>query len=57
MGILAILLLILFWAGLVVAFAGTITEWPTLVQALFYLVTGLVWIAPLKPLLRWSETG
>jgi len=28
-----------------------------LVQALFYLVMGIVWIVPLKPLLRWSETG
>ena len=56
-GIFAILLLILFWAALVATFAETIGAWPVLVQALFYLVTGLVWIAPLKPLLRWSETG
>jgi len=26
-------------------------------QTLFYLVAGLVWILPLKPLLRWMETG
>jgi hypothetical protein len=56
-GIFAILLLILFWAALVATFAETIGDWPVLVQALFYLITGLVWIAPLKPLLRWSETG
>lgn len=56
-GILAILLLILFWAGLVATFASEIGRWPALVQALFYLVTGLIWIAPLKPLLRWMETG
>ena len=30
---------------------------PVLVQALFYLVAGIVWIAPLKPLLRWMELG
>jgi hypothetical protein len=23
----------------------------------FYLFTGLIWIAPLKPVLRWMETG
>jgi hypothetical protein len=56
-GILAILLLILFWAALVATFAERIGHWPVLVQALFYLATGLVWIAPLKPLLRWAETG
>ena len=28
-----------------------------LAQALFYLVSGVIWIAPLKPLLRWMETG
>jgi len=56
-GILAVLLLILLWASLVATFAEAIGRWPALVQALFYLVTGLVWIAPLKPLLRWAETG
>jgi len=24
---------------------------------MFYLVAGIVWILPLKPLLRWMETG
>ena len=56
-GILAILLLILFWAALVATFAEAIGRWPALVQALFYLVAGLVWTAPLRPLLRWAETG
>jgi hypothetical protein len=56
-GILVILLLILLWAGLVATFAEKVGHWPVLVQTLFYLITGLVWIAPLKPLLRWAETG
>ena len=56
-GIAAILLLILFWAVLIAAFAPTVGRWPVLVQALFYLVVGIAWIAPLKPLLRWSQTG
>lgn len=53
----AILLLVLLWAGFVASFAGIIGRWPVLVQALFYLVVGLAWIAPLKPLIRWTETG
>ena len=56
-GIAAILLLILVWAILVATFAGQIGRLPILVQALFYLGGGIAWIAPLKPLLRWSQTG
>ena len=56
-GIAAILLLIVFWAVLIATFAGQIGRLPVLVQALFYLIVGIAWIAPLKPLLRWSQTG
>lgn len=56
-GIFAILLLIVAWAALVASLSGTVGGWPVLVQALFYLVAGIVWIAPLKPVLRWMETG
>ena len=54
-GIFAILGLIALWAVIVVSFAGTVDRWPILVQALFYLAAGLVWVLPLKPLLRWME--
>ena len=53
----AILLLILFWAVLIATFAPQIGRLPILVQSLFYLIVGIAWIAPLKPLLRWSQTG
>ena len=56
-GIFAILALIAVWAALVVAFSGQIGGWPVLAQGLFYLVAGIAWILPLKPLLRWMETG
>lgn len=56
-GIAGILLLILVWAALVASAASIVGDWPVLVQAVFYLVTGIVWIVPLKPLLRWMETG
>lgn len=56
-GIFAILLLIVFWAVLIATFAGSVGRLPVLVQALFYLIVGIAWIAPLKPLLRWSQTG
>ena len=56
-GIFAILALIALWAVLIASFSDRIGGWPVLAQSLFYLVTGIVWILPLKPLLRWMETG
>ena len=56
-GIALIVALIALWALLVASLAGTVGHWPVLAQALFYLVSGIIWIAPLKPLLRWMETG
>ncbi|WP_309662850.1 DUF2842 domain-containing protein [Sphingomonas sp.] len=56
-GILIILALILIWAALVASLAPIVGQWPIVVQGAFYLVMGLVWIVPLKPLIRWTETG
>ncbi len=56
-GIAAILLLIVVWAAFVASLAPFVGRWPVLVQAPYYLVMGLAWIAPLKPLIRWIETG
>ena len=56
-GIALILLLIIIWAALVASLAPTVGRWPVLVQAAFYLVVGIAWILPLKPLLRWAQTG
>jgi hypothetical protein len=55
--IVLILLLILIWAGLVAALSPWVGRFPVLVQAAFYLIIGIGWIAPLKPLIRWSQTG
>ena len=52
-----ILLLILAWAALVASLAQSVSRWPVLVQAPFYLFMGIAWIIPLKPLIRWSQTG
>lgn len=56
-GIAAILLLIVVWAAVIATFSGTVGRWPIVVQAAFYLFMGMAWIAPLRPLLRWSQTG
>jgi hypothetical protein len=54
-GALAIIALIIGWTVLVVSLSGQIGRLPTLVQAIVYLVAGIVWILPLRPLLAWME--
>lgn len=56
-GALALLGLILIWVVAIASLAGAISGWPMLAQMLFYALTGVIWIAPIKPLLRWMETG
>jgi predicted membrane channel-forming protein YqfA (hemolysin III family) len=56
-GVALILLLIAVWAAFVASLAQLVGRWPILVQAPFYLVMGIVWIIPLKPLVRWIQTG
>lgn len=56
-GALAIIMLIIVWCVLVASLSATVGTWPVLVQLVFYVFTGIVWILPLKPLLRWMETG
>lgn len=56
-GMLIILLLIAVLAGLVLMALPIISTQHIAVQTLVYLIAGIIWIAPLKPLLRWMETG
>jgi len=56
-GIALILLLIVVWAAFVASMARIVGSWPVLLQGAFYLVMGLAWIIPLKPLVRWIQTG
>jgi len=56
-GIAIIIVLIVLWATFVASLAPFVGNWPVLVQALYYLVVGVVWAIPLKPLIRWIQTG
>ena len=56
-GIGLILAIITLWAVIIASVAGRIGAMPRPVQAVFYLIAGIAWILPLKPLLRWIETG
>jgi hypothetical protein len=56
-GIFLILALIAVWAVLVVTLFDYIEHLPWPLHAVYFVVAGIAWIAPLKPLLRWMETG
>jgi hypothetical protein len=56
-GIALILAIIVLWAAFVASLAPFVGRWPVLVQAPYYLIVGVVWVFPLKPLVRWIQTG
>ena len=56
-GALGIVAWVLVWTVLVVSFSRQIGALPVLAQLPIYLVLGVVWILPLKPVLIWMETG
>ncbi|WP_174280337.1 DUF2842 domain-containing protein [Sphingomonas bacterium] len=56
-GVFIILGLIAVWAIAIASLSGTVGTWWWPAQTLFYLVTGIIWIAPLRPLLVWMESG
>ena len=56
-GIFLILAMILGWSILVTIAFDLIRHQPWPVHALYFIVAGIGWILPLKPLLRWMETG
>lgn len=56
-GVFMIMGIIIVWAILIASLSDVVSRWPALVQLLFYIAAGIVWILPLRPILRWSETG
>ena len=56
-GMALLLALMVIWIVLVTSLDGLIGGLPVLVQALIYLVTGIAWIFPMKPIVRWMLTG
>jgi Protein of unknown function (DUF2842) len=56
-GMIAILAIIAIWALIVVSASEFIGQLPIIAQGVVYLIAGIIWIAPLRPLLIWMETG
>lgn len=58
LGILALVAALAIYAVVIARYApDLIGDWPTLAQALVYLVLGIIWILPLKRFIVWMETG
>lgn len=56
-GMFAILGLIALWAFIIGSLSEPLARLPGWVQIPVYVVSGIIWIMPLKPLLQWMETG
>lgn len=56
-GIIGLLLYLAVYAGLVASFADSLAALPKPVMTLAYLLLGVAWIAPLRPLFLWMNTG
>ena len=56
-GVLGLLVYLALYTGGVATLAPWIGQWPSLLQTLAYLLLGLAWLPPVKPLLRWMGTG
>ncbi|MEW4466668.1 DUF2842 domain-containing protein [Parasphingorhabdus sp. JC815] len=56
-GIFLILGLILLWCGIVVTMMDWISGLNFWLQLPIYIFAGIIWIFPVKPLLRWMNSG
>ena len=58
-GMLLILLLLALWVVGVASLANVVAEWHWLLQLVFYVVTGVIWlwVLPMRRMLQWMETG
>ena len=56
-GVLGMVAGLAIYATLVASLAGPIGTLPALLQAVIYLILGIIWVLPLRPLLIWMETG
>jgi hypothetical protein len=57
LGILALLVALAVYAGIIVWASQWIGRLPVVGQAIVYLVLGVAWLLPLRRFLVWMETG
>jgi uncharacterized membrane protein YuzA (DUF378 family) len=57
LGVLMIIALIAIWTIGVLVLSDYVAPLHWSLQAIFYTIVGIAWILPIKPLLRWMESG
>lgn len=56
-GIIGLLFYLAIYASIVASFGAALADLPPALTFLAYLVLGVAWIAPLRPLFLWMNTG
>lgn len=56
-GMISILLIITIWSVIVINIADYILMLPLFIQFAFFLIAGIIWIFPVRPILVWMELG
>ena len=56
-GVIGLLLYLTLYAGLVSSFADALSSLPQLLMVIAYIVLGIAWLLPLRPLFLWMNTG
>jgi hypothetical protein len=56
-GTFLMLSIITLWAVIVVNQAPKISNLPIILQSIIYLIAGIIWIFPMRPIIVWMETG
>ena len=56
-GMIAILAIIAIWCIIIASNSEFIGMLHWAIQAVIYIVAGIIWIFPVRPLLSWMETG
>lgn len=57
LGVLLVILLLAIYVLVAARLADPILRLPVLAQVPLWIALGVVWIFPMKPLIRWIETG
>ncbi len=56
-GILGLLAYLVVYAMIIAAFGEALSALPQALMVLAYLIAGIAWVLPLKPLFLWMNTG
>ena len=56
-GVIGLLLYLTIYAEVVASFGGALAQLPQPLMVLAYLLLGVAWVLPLRPLFLWMNTG